>query len=419
MGNGIKRTAVSLIFGLALCMSFLLTGCGEGKKREAEVAKPKEREKSVTKIGEVRTRRYFLVSDLISGRKVFEEKNCSQCHAIFEKEEKVGPTLDTSGFRGSFLDIFSTLWNHAPQMAVHMRKEGLPLPRFSTPELNQLVSFLYMLPYLGEPGNPTKGEGLLREKLCFTCHLRGKEGKEGGVSLDSLGSYKSQIILLQRMWNHGPVMISQMLSSGTPVPTFSGRDMANLFAALTKPMGDGAEKKIFLGVGDASKGRRLFTERTCINCHALFGKGGTQGPDLGETVSQASVADLTALLWNHAADMQKMFRRKNLSWPYFSETEMGDLIVFLYSLNYIDKPGNAEKGGMVLSQKNCADCHFETEEDKKIFLSQVSPDNSIQFAGYLWNHIPNMEATMVSQAVSWPSLSGQELRDILAYLQSQ
>jgi cytochrome c2 len=376
-------------------------------------------EKRVTKIDQIRTRRYFLVSDLISGRKIFEKKNCSQCHSIFEKKEKPGPTLDTSEFRGSFLDIFSTLWNHAPQMAVHMRKEGLPRPRFSTPDLNQLVSFLYMLPYLSEPGDPAKGERLLREKLCFTCHTRGSAGKGGGISLDSLEAYKSEIVLIQRMWNHGPVMISQMLTTGTPVPKFSGNDMMNLFAALTREQGEGSEKKIFLGIGDANNGRKLFAEKKCINCHAIFGKGGSQASDLGETISQSGVAELTALLWNHAADMKEKFREKNLSWPYFSETEMGDLVVFLYSLNYIDKPGDPSKGEKILEQKNCADCHFETEEDKKNFLLQTKPDNSIQFASYLWNHIPNMEANMVSQAVSWPELSGQEIRDILAFLQSQ
>ncbi|NIO17116.1 MAG: c-type cytochrome [Deltaproteobacteria bacterium] len=417
MRNRRFRHITPVIFSLALCFLLVVSGCGEGTKKAPEKAKPEAVKKRVTKIDQVRVRRYFLVSDLFSGRKIFEEKHCSQCHAIFEKEEKAGPTLDTSEFRGSFLDIFSTLWNHAPQMAVHMRKEGLPRPDFSTPELNQLVSFLYMLPYLSEPGDPAKGEKILMEKLCFNCHFRGSAGKRGGVSLDPLGAYKSQIILIQRMWNHGPMMISQMISTGTPVPKFSGKDMANLFAALTE--GERGEKKIFLGIGDANRGRTLFAEKKCISCHAVFGQGGKQGPDLGETVSQAGVAELTALLWNHSGEMQEKFREKNLSWPYFSETEMGDLIVYLYSLNYIDKPGDPSKGAKILEQKGCADCHFETEEDKKTFLRQVRPDNSIQFSSYLWNHIPNMEANMVSQAVTWPELTGQELRDILAFLQSQ
>ena len=167
----------------------------------------------------------YEVITLIQGRRVFEEKHCSECHSIFERERKVGPKLQSSRFYGSFLDIFSILWNHAPAMAVYMRKEVLDRPQFSTTELNQLVSFLYMLPYLGQPGNSRRGEALLEEKACFRCHSLGRKGKRDGVPLDALAVYQSQVVLLQQMWNHGPEMIRQMTTTGTPIPTFSGNDI--------------------------------------------------------------------------------------------------------------------------------------------------------------------------------------------------
>jgi cytochrome c2 len=201
-----------------------------------------------------------LNSDLIQGRKVFEEKHCSQCHSIFERERKIGPKLGSDRVYGSFLDIFSTLWNHAPAMAVFMRKEVLDRPQFSTSELNELISFLYMLPYLGESGNPRKGEALLRDKACFQCHSLGRQGRRDGVSLDALGVYQSQVVLLQRMWNHGPEMIGQMESTGTAIPTFSGNDMTDIFAALTESATE-KRRKVFLGVGNVENGR-TFPGRT-------------------------------------------------------------------------------------------------------------------------------------------------------------
>jgi cytochrome c2 len=201
-----------------------------------------------------------LNSDLIQGRKVFEEKHCSQCHSIFERERKIGPKLGSDRVYGSFLDIFSTLWNHAPAMAVFMRKEVLDRPQFSTSELNELISFLYMLPYLGESGNPRKGEALLRDKACFQCHSLGRQGRRDGVSLDALGVYQSQVVLLQRMWNHGPEMIGQMESTGTAIPTFSGNDMTDIFAALTESATE-KRRKVFLGVGNVENGRRFPGER--------------------------------------------------------------------------------------------------------------------------------------------------------------
>jgi len=401
------------LFGMLFCFALAGPGCGVGcGKKEAGVPG-----KSVTKPEQVQVQRVSLVSDLVEGRKVFEAKNCSQCHSIFERERKTGPKLQSSRFYGSFLDIFSILWNHAPAMAVHMRKEVLERPQFSTTELNQLVSFLYMLPYLGKPGDPRIGEALLKEKACFSCHSLGGRGKKDGISLDSLRAFQSQVVLLQRMWNHGPVMLSQMAATRTPVPTFSGSDITDIFAALTEQ--EKESRKIFLGVGNAVHGQKMFAEKGCIRCHSIFGKGGTEAPDLGKTVSQSNVTILSTRLWNHAARMREKFQQKKLEWPIFSETEMNDLIVFLYSLNYEDKPGNPGKGEEVFTRKKCADCHFKTAADKQKIVGDIKSVNSIQFATLLWNHIPSMEASMVIHGVPWPEMSGEELRGVLAYLQSQ
>jgi len=401
------------LFGMLCCFALAGSGCGEGSgKKEAGVPG-----KGVTKPEPVQAQKVYLVSDLVEGRKVFEAKNCSQCHSIFERERKTGPKLQSARFYGSFLDIFSILWNHAPAMAVHMRKEVLDRPQFSTTELNQLVSFLYMLPYLGQPGDPRRGEVLLKDKACFSCHSLGGRGKKGGIRLDSLSTFQSQVVLLQRMWNHGPMMLSQMAATRTPIPMFSGNDFTDLFAALTEQRKE--TRKVFLGLGSAANGLKMFTEKGCIQCHSIFGKGGKEAPDLGKTVSQSNVTILTTRMWNHVAGMREKFRQKKLEWPTFSETEMNDLIVFLYSLNYDDKPGDPAKGESVFSRKRCAGCHFKTAADKQKITGDIKSIHSIQFATLLWNHIPSMEASMVIHAVPWPEMSGEELRGVLAYLQSQ
>jgi mono/diheme cytochrome c family protein len=75
------------------------------------------------------------------------------------------------------------------------------------------------------------------------------------------------------MWNHGPEMIGRMATTGTPIPAFSGNEMADIFAALTKETPEKG-KKVFLGVGNAENGEKLFTDKGCIKCHSIFGKGG-------------------------------------------------------------------------------------------------------------------------------------------------
>ena len=388
----------------------LLTGGGCSQKETG----PKER--TIAK-SEPSAYKPYLNSDLIQGRRVFEEKHCNQCHSIFERERKIGPKLQSTRFFGSFLDIFATLWNHAPAMSAYMRREVLDRPQFSTTELNQLISFLYMLPYLGESGDPRKGEALLQEKACFQCHSLGRKGKKDGVPLDALAVYQSQVVLLQRMWNHGPEMIGRMAKTGTAIPTFSSNDMTDIFAALTESSKEKG-RKVFLGVGNVENGQKVFTDKGCIQCHAIFGKGGKDGPDLGKTVSQANVTILITRLWNHAGQMRERFQQKKLQWPFFHETEMNDLIVFLYSLNYEDKPGDPGKGEKVFAQNKCFDCHFKTDADKKKIVGDLKSADAILFATQLWNHIPKMEAAMVTQAVPWPEMTGQQLRDVLAFIQS-
>jgi cytochrome c2 len=393
-----RKTSAVAVFTLGvfcLLAAVILVGDGCSKKETGPT------ERTIAK-SEPAAFQPHLNSDLIQGRKVFEEKHCSQCHSIFERERKIGPKLGSDRVYGSFLDIFSTLWNHAPAMAVYMRKEVLDRPQFSTSELNQLVSFLYMLPYLGESGNSRKGEALLREKACFQCHSLGRKGRKDGVSLDALGVYQSQVVLLQRMWNHGPEMIGQMESTGTAIPTFSGNDMTDIFAALTESATE-KSRKVFLGVGNTENGRKIFADKGCIKCHAIFGKGGKEAPDLGKAVSRANVTSLITQMWNH----------------YFHETEMNDLIVFLYSLNYEDKSGDNAKGERIFRDNRCVDCHFKTDADKQKIVGDIKSANAILFATHLWNHIPAMEAAMVTQAVPWPEMSGQDLRDVLAFLRNQ
>lgn len=404
----VASSAVGIFFLLAAA---LLIGGGCSKKETGPT------ERTIAK-SETPAYRPYLNSDLIQGRKVFEQKHCSQCHSIFERERKIGPKLQSPRFYGSFLDIFSSLWNHAPAMGVYMRKEVLDRPQFSNVELNQLISFLYMLPYLGESGSPRKGEALLAEKTCFRCHSLGRKGRKDGVPLDTLAIYQSQVVLLQRMWNHGPEMIARMAKEGTAIPTFSGNDMTDIFAALTESAEE-KSRKVFLGMGNVESGMKVFTDKGCIKCHAIFGRGGKDAPDLGKTVSRANVTTLITKIWNHAGKMRERFQEKKLQWPYFDETEMNDLIVFLYSLNYEDKAGDPKKGEDVFRENRCVDCHFKTDADRQKIVRDIQSVDAILFATKMWNHIPAMEAAMVTQAVPWPEMSGQQLRDVLAFLKNQ
>ena len=415
MNKGKHLWFTTIFTGLLLALGMAAPGCQRGKQKDkanlvSRIPEPK-------KVG-IPVQQVSLNSDFFEGRKVFESKNCNQCHGIFEDTKKSGPHLDSSIFKGSFLDIFSILWNHAPAMEVHRRKAGLQPPQFSSSELNQLISFLYLLPYIEQAGDPKRGEALLQEKNCFTCHSLNGRGKASGIPLDKLAtSEQSQVGLIQRMWNHGPLMMDQMKSTGTPIPRVYGTDFSDLFLALKKSKTNTA--RLSFGVGNADNGEKAFKAKGCINCHSIHGQGGHEAPDFGNSNTQSNITTLSTQFWNHAVGMQAKFKDKKMAWPVFSENEMNDLILFLYSINFEDKTGDPVNGEHLFISNKCAECHFKSQLTKEKLLGDTRSINSARFAALLWNHVPSMEASMVSKGVTWPHLSGKDLRDLQAYLRNQ
>ena len=56
--------------------------------------------------------------------------------------------------------------------------------------------------------------------------------------------------------------------------------------------------------GDSSRGAKLFETEQCIHCHAVNGRGGKMGLDLGRVVSRNyTPAHLASAMWNHAPTM--------------------------------------------------------------------------------------------------------------------
>jgi len=99
------------------------------------------------------------------------------------------------------------------------------------------------------------------------------------------------------------------------------------------------------------KGRELFLSKGCVKCHAVRGEGGRIGPDLGKGFFARSLTQMAALMWNHAPVMRVKTRELKLSWPSFKEKEMGELVAYLYYLNYFDEPGNPEEGRRLVREK--------------------------------------------------------------------
>jgi cytochrome c551/c552 len=168
-------------------------------------------------------------------------------------------------------------------------------------------------------------------------------------------------------------------------------------------------------------GSQVFGSKGCVKCHAVNGLGGTIGPDLGRIARRRSFYDLAATMWNHLPMMGARMQELGIERRRMDEREAGDLIAFLFTLDYFDPPGDVEAGKQLFAEKKCVVCH-----QIGVYGGVVGPSldhlsqygSPILVAAAMWNHGPGMEAMMQAKGVKRPTFTGSELTDLISYLES-
>jgi cytochrome c2 len=69
-------------------------------------------------------------------------------------------------------------------------------------------------------------------------------------------------------------------------------------------------QSVALYPGDPISGRRVFVDRDCVRCHAIWGNGGTLGPDFATAGAGRSLLQLAGLFWNHTPGMIETVRSR-------------------------------------------------------------------------------------------------------------
>ena len=166
-------------------------------------------------------------------------------------------------------------------------------------------------------------------------------------------------------------------------------------------------------------GSRVFGAKGCGACHAVNGLGGDIGPDLGSASEHRSYYDFAAAMWNHLPTMVERMGELEIQRPRLNPWEAGDLIAFLFWVNYFDPSGDAATGKRLLEEKRCLACHQVdgvggVTGPSLSFLHQFG--TPIQIATALWNHGPAMSDAMRERGISRPTFTSSELVDLIAYL---
>jgi mono/diheme cytochrome c family protein len=211
-----------------------------------------------------------------------------------------------------------------------------------------------------------------------------------------------------------------------PLPERAEASMRRILAgliggALAGTLSAADAQPLFAPTQDPAAGARVFGAKGCARCHALKGVGATVGPDLGRGTRPRTFYDLAAALWNHARPMALRMRQLGIQRPQLDAVETGDLVAFLFTLDYFDPPGNAEAGRRLFAGKRCVVCHQVAGAGGVIgpSLDAVKPYRSpLYLAAAMWNHGPQMAEIMRDRNIPRPVFGDGELRDLVAFVTS-
>ena len=321
-----------------------------------------------------------------AGRQIFVDRGCVQCHSIWGNGGTLGPDFAVVG------------------IAQALRAD--------------IISYVYYVKLFDVPGDPVLGERWFREKRCVLCHAVGGAGGRVGPPLDPYARYVAPIILAEGMWNHGPAMQAQQVARGVPIPSFVGREMADIQAYIRRTSALVGRDVEFLQPPDPGAGERLFTTKGCARCHGAAGRGTADGPDLRTATLRLRVSEIAGVLWNHSFQMSAAMRARGFGFPRFQGTEMADVIAFLYYLRFNETGGDARAGQTVFAQKGCATCHGPMGQGAigpRLSGSQavLTP---LGLATAMWNHAPAMFDVAQNRRLDWPRFEDDEMRDLAEYL---
>lgn len=359
------------------------------------------------------------------GRATFINKGCAGCHAVYghgigNADPRGGPDLGKRDVYGTYLELAATMWNHFPEMFKKARKKGDSFPSFTESDVEDIISFLAFIRFVGEPGNERSGRKLLREKKCADCHSFGGRGGDIGPDFTASNDYLTPLALAAAMWNHGPQMMPLFIENGIDRPDLSGRQIVNLSVGIRSYMTVNRIPPETDRLGDPELGEALVESKRCNYCHGSGSGSGATSISFDEMHVDASVTEIAGEMWNHGPEMWETMQEKGVEFPELSAREMAAIISFLYAQRLDDSPGEATSGADLVREKGCISCHSVDGQGGGLgpSLSEISElDSPVSMISRMWNHAEEMDEEVRQRGKDWPKLSGRDLADLYAYLE--
>jgi cytochrome c2 len=337
--------------------------------------------------------------DAQRGEALFESQKCVVCHSISGKGGTTGPDLGRGFARGYSPAVMASLmWNHAPAMWASMKAQGIERPDLTADDAADLFAFFFSARYFERPGDAGRGKQVFATKRCNECHGVGTEAGKG-KPVSSWQSLADPIVLVQQMWNHAGEMKKAMEGTKLGWVQLTTQDLIDLLVYLQN-LPPARHVSRTLVIPSVDRGEMLFEARGCQSCH--------QGKlALDKRLANRTLTDIAVAMWNHAPRMMNA--------PLAIESgEMRQIIAYVWAQQFFESGGNAALGRRLFTAKHCATCHTDLKLKRG-----PGVHSAISMVGVLWQHGPQMFATMEQKKVGWPRLGPADMSDLIAYLNTR
>ena len=232
-------------------------------------------------------------------------------------------------------------------------------------------------------GDASRGEQLVRDRGCVSCH---KLNGAGGNKASDLATRRSRDFtpadLAGVLWSHPPSAWTPAGAKSQATTAITPAEGADLFAFF-------ASRRYFDPMGDARRGRRVFTSKHCSTCHGITERIAKDAPAVVAWRSLRDPIGLARDLWNCKAAMDPAYEKKGVHYPRLTAGEMNDLLIYLDNLVGIRSKEPkfelvaGDSGRAEFQSLQCDSCH----KDKRAMDKRTDPISLAEVQAMMWNHV--------------------------------
>lgn len=172
---------------------------------------------------------YLRLGDWISGKRDFDNLQCSQCHTVGQDAAGKVNLIAAARRQPLLSGLAVEMWNHRPAMAKAAADKGIELPVFEVDQMADIASYLFREGYFQVSGDSARGQSVYEAKGCASCHDTGE------ADAPLLGGWDGEytgVRFASSVWMHAPNMAAQINFLEKEWPELSEQDVVDLIALI-------------------------------------------------------------------------------------------------------------------------------------------------------------------------------------------